>query len=56
MKRWILGALLGSALLAGALLAWSSQEAPPQVEPDLEDFKPTENVPADSSVSFPVDI
>lgn len=56
MKRWILYALLGSALLAGGLLASSSQEAPPPSEPDLEEFEPTERVPADSSVSFPVDI
>jgi hypothetical protein len=56
MKNWILYALLASALLAGGLWASSAQEARRPGEPDLEEFEPTEKVPADSSVSFPVDI
>jgi hypothetical protein len=56
MKRWILYAILASSLLAGGLWASSAQQAKPREEPDLEEFEPTEKVPADSSVSFPVDI
>ncbi len=55
MKRWTLYALLALSLIAGALWASSSQE-PPAKEEELEEFEPTEKVPADSSVSFPVDI
>ncbi len=55
MKRWVVYTLLAS-LLAGGLWASSAQEPPPKEEPDLEEFEPTEKVPADSSVSFPVDI
>ncbi|MGH9389159.1 MAG: hypothetical protein ACRD1Z_06035 [Vicinamibacteria bacterium] len=56
MKRRILYALLAATVIAGALWASSAQEPPPKEEPDLEEFEPTEKVPADSSVSFPVDI
>lgn len=56
MKRWLVYALLASALLAGGLWASSAQAPAPKEEPDLEEFEPTEKVPADSSVSFPVDI
>ena len=54
MRRWILYALLASALLAGGL--WASTQEKPKEEPDIPDFEPSEKVPADSSVSFPVDI
>jgi hypothetical protein len=56
MKRVILYALLAATVAAGALLASSAQESKPKEEPALEEFEPTEKVPADSSVSFPVDI
>jgi hypothetical protein len=59
MKKWLLYALALSALLVGGLWAASAQQAPPKPpmeEPELEEFEPTEKVPADSSVSFPVDI
>jgi len=56
MKRWIFYTLVASSLIAGALWASSAQEPKPKEEPELEEFEPTEKVPADSSVSFPVDI
>ncbi len=43
--------LIASALVLGALWAYSSQ-----AQEDPGDFVPSEKVPADSSVSFPVDI
>jgi hypothetical protein len=55
--NWILYALLASFLLAGVLWATSSQEqkkAPERQDPG--EFVPSERVPADSAVSFPVDI
>ena len=55
MRRRILYALLAALVVAGALWASSAQEAEPK-EPDLEEYEPSEKVPADSSVSFPVDI
>jgi hypothetical protein len=48
-RKWILYALLASFLAGAALLASQSQEEP-------EEFEPSEIVPADTSVSFPVDI
>jgi hypothetical protein len=48
--KWILYALLSSLLAGAALVASQSQQ-----ENDSE-FEPTEKLPADSSVSFPVDI
>jgi hypothetical protein len=56
MKRWMFYALVVSSLIAGALWAASAQEPKPKEEPELEEFEPTEKIPADSSVSFPVDI
>jgi hypothetical protein len=56
MTRRILYALLAATILAGGLWASSRQEAHPKEEPELEEFEPTEKVPADSEVSFPVDI
>ena len=59
MKRVTLYVLLAVAVLGGALWASSAQQAPspPEKEaPELEEFEPTEKVPADSAVSFPVDI
>ena len=40
-------------LCAGALLSSDTQET---TEEPLETFEPTERLPADSAVSFPVDI
>jgi len=34
----------------------SAAETAPQPTPDLEEFIPTEELPADSAVAFPVDI
>lgn len=55
-------------LAAGALASAGDQGAPPapappaaatpapRTAPDLEEFVPTEKVPADEAVAFPVDI
>jgi hypothetical protein len=56
MKRRILYALLAAMVIAGGLWASSAQEPRAKEEPALEEYEPTERVPADSSVSFPVDI
>jgi len=56
MRKWVFHAFVGASLVAGALWAASAQEPAPKEEPELEEFEPTEKVPADSSVSFPVDI
>jgi hypothetical protein len=53
--KWIVS-LLVVALVAGALWASSSQTTQAPEEEEIEDFVPTEKVPAHSSVSFPVDI
>jgi hypothetical protein len=55
--KWILYAILGASLVGGAV--WAAASAPrPQVEREQGDepFVPTEKVPADSAISFPVDI
>lgn len=56
--KWIAYSLAVSLLASGSLVA--SSTAPPvqesQTEPEDEDFIPTEKVPADSAISFPVDI
>ncbi len=57
--RWILYSLAVTLLASGSLVASSTapktQESS-QTEPEEEDFIPTEKVPADSAISFPVDI
>ena len=58
--KWILYSLAVTLLASGSLVA-SSTAPPPQessqTEPEEEeDFIPTEKVPADSAISFPVDI
>ncbi len=57
--RWILYSLAVILLASGSLVASSAapntQESS-QTEPEDEDFIPTEKVPADSAISFPVDI
>jgi hypothetical protein len=55
-KRQILYGLLAASIAASALLAFQAREPSAKEQPDLEEFEPTEKVPADSSVSFPVDI
>ena len=56
--KWILYSLAVTLLASSSLVASStapkSQEST-QTEPE-EDFIPTEKVPADSAISFPVDI
>jgi hypothetical protein len=54
MRKWLY--VIAASLIAGALWASSTQEPAPEEEPALEEFEPTEKVPADSSVPFPVDI
>ena len=58
--RWILYAILGSSLIGGAVwagvLAPEPQQQQEQEEEELDPFVPTEKVPADSAISFPVDI
>lgn len=56
--KWLIYAAIASSLAGAALWASSSQEkeTPAKQEEELEEFVPTERVPADSSVSFPVDI
>ena len=48
------------ALLASGVLVASSTASPrqenPKTQTEDEDFIPTEKVPADSAISFPVDI
>lgn len=51
--RWIVYAAIASSLAGGAV--WTSSRAQEE-EPEVEEFVPTEKVPADSSISFPVDI
>jgi hypothetical protein len=60
MKRKIL-VLLGTLLVAGTVLALvsaaqSSPQSTEEPEPVLEDFEPSEDLPADSAISLPVDI
>ena len=55
MKRRIAWLVLAVSVLAAAgwISAVSAQEEP---EPALEEFVPTERLPSDSAISFPVDI
>ena len=54
-KRWFF--LLGLLLTGLATLAFTAgQESPPSQGEQIEEFVPSEQVPAGSSVSFPVDI
>jgi hypothetical protein len=55
-QRQVLYVLLAATIAASALFAFQAREPAPKEQPDLEEFEPTEKVPADSSVSFPVDI
>ncbi|GMR22811.1 MAG: hypothetical protein BMS9Abin37_1186 [Acidobacteriota bacterium] len=65
--KWILYSLAVTLLASGSLVASSTApktlessqtepETKPQSEPKDDDFLPTEKVPADSAISFPVDI
>jgi hypothetical protein len=56
--RWIVYAILGSSLISGAVWAASSAPEPQQEQEEekIAPFVPTEKVPVDSAISFPVDI
>ena len=61
--KWIAYSIAVSLLASGSLVASSTAPPPPEstqteTEPEQEeeDFIPTEKVPADSAISFPVDI
>ena len=63
MKKLLRTALTITLLLAASALRHSPAAAapdnPPQAEgssEELEEFVPTEKLPADSAISFPVDI
>jgi len=65
LLRSLLAAVLGGTLAAGVYgatrVAQSPQatpaaESPAQVEKELREFVPSEEIPADSAVSFPSDI
>ena len=61
--KWIIYSLAVTLLASGSLVASStapktqeSSQTEPKPEPQEDDFIPTEKVPADSAISFPVDI
>jgi hypothetical protein len=68
--RYLLYSLLASAIVGGALAATQTtttepetkrvtsqqKKTPKDYEQEMEDFEPSEKVPADSAISFPVDI
>ena len=60
--KWIAYSIAVSLLASGSLVASSTlrpeqQPTPtPSTQTEDEDFVPTEKVPADSAISFPVDI
>jgi hypothetical protein len=69
--RYLLYSILALALVGGALAATQTTSAPESqttgetsqekktpkdYEEEMEDFVPSEKVPADSAISFPVDI
>lgn len=61
MKKWVLVLFLLLVLGGGALILVASGDeitTPSSATPDpgLEEFLPSERLPADSAISFPVDI
>ena len=61
--KWILYSLAVTLLASGSLVASSTapktqerSQTETEPDPEEEDFIPTEKVPADSAISFPVDI
>lgn len=59
--RWIAYSLavslFASAVLVASTTASPAQETPQtETQEEEEDFVPTEKIPADSAISFPVDI
>lgn len=48
--------LLFVLLVLVAVVATAPAQAPPAQDDELETFVPTEKLPADSAISFPVDI
>lgn len=59
-RLWVYLILAGVAILgasfAGRSAASSPDPAPAPQEPEMEVFVPSEELPVDSTVSFPVDI
>jgi len=56
LVRLLLAGALAGAVFAASRLGAQQQSSPSQVEEDLRDFVPSEEIPADSAVSFPSDI
>ncbi len=61
--KWLAYSLAVSLLASGSLVASAtvgpeqeSSQPSPKTQTEDEDFVPTEKVPADSAISFPVDI
>lgn len=56
--RWLTLALLALAalVLVATEMATDARATPAQPSEELETFEPSEKVPADSAISFPVDI
>jgi len=48
--------LLFVLLVLGVVVATAPAQSPPPQDDRLETFVPTEKLPADSAISFPVDI
>lgn len=62
MRIWLYTLFIGASAVGGAFLARGTDAEPAAVEQkrepgdELPEFTPSEKVPADSAVSFPVDI
>ncbi len=61
--KWMIYSLAVTLLASGSLVAsstapktYESSQTEPEPDPEEDDFLPTEKVPADSAISFPVDI
>jgi hypothetical protein len=61
--RWLVYSIAVSLVASGSLVASSKSKSPesaeqerPAAQTEDEDFVPSEKVPADSAISFPVDI
>jgi len=56
LVRTLLAAALAATAFAASRLGAQQEPPPSQVEEDLREFVPSEEIPADSAVSFPSDI
>ena len=56
VRRFVLPLLAAGALASAGDQANQGSPPPSPAGPDLEEFVPTEKVPADRAVAFPVDI